>query len=82
MVFATTNLAAVRLADEIGANRAIAAAATAACAFALAALLVHAARTSLVSVVLFGVLIAASWLGEATYQTRRRLHGLGEGGRG
>lgn len=81
MVFAVTNVAAFRLADEIGANRAISAAAAAACGFALVALLVQTARTSVIAVVLFVALIGLSWLGEATYQARRRLHGLGEGGR-
>ena len=76
LVFAATNVAALRLADEIGANRIVAGAAAIACTAALGALLVHTVRTSVISVALFVGLLALSALGEATYQWRRRAHGL------
>lgn len=72
VIFAAVNVAAVRLADRIGARRWIPAAGALACAGATVSLLVHTAQTSPADLVLVAVMIVLTFVGEATYQSRRR----------
>lgn len=76
VIFAAVNAAAVRLADRTGGRRWISAAGAVACVGAAIALLVHTARTSPGDLVLVAVMFAATYVGEASYLSRRRARPL------
>jgi len=71
LIFAAVNLANVRLADRTGAKPSISAVGFVACLAALAALLAHIATTRPSDLYLLGAVIAATFVGEVTYQRRR-----------
>ncbi len=75
-IFAAVNIANVRLAARTNSNKALSAVGAFACIAALAALIVHIATTRPTDLILLLALILLTYLGEATYQHRRRLRPL------
>ena len=76
IIFAAVNVANVRLAELTGANKKLSASGAAACAAALAALVAHIATTRPSDLILLVGLLTLTYLGESTYQHRRRLRPL------
>ncbi len=76
IIFAAVNAANVRLAEQTASRRWLSMAGAVACVGALAALIGRIATTRPVDLVLLSVLLMLTYLGEATYQHRRRLRPL------
>lgn len=75
-IFAAVNIANVRLATRTHSNKTVSAVGAIACIGALAALIGHIATTRPGDLVLLVILVLLTYLGEATYQHRRRLRPL------
>ena len=73
LIFAAVNLANVRLADRTNAKRSVSVVGVVACLFALAALVSNIASTRPNDLYLLGAVLVLTYVGEATYQRRRRL---------
>lgn len=73
LIFAAVNLANVRLSDRTNAKRSISVVGFVACLAALVALLAHIASTRPSDLYLHGAVVVITYVGEATYQRRRRL---------
>ena len=76
IVFAAVNVANVKLAQSTDSRRWISVVAACACAGALIALMTHIATTRPLDLLLLVGLLVATFIGEATYQRRRRLRPL------
>lgn len=86
IIFAAVNVANVRLADRTESHRYISVCGAIMCLGALVALIAHIAADRPADLILLGGLIALTYLGEATYQHRRRrrplAHESGDGSPG
>ena len=77
IVFAAVNVANVKLAGTTHSRRSISVVGAGACFGALIALVAHIATTRPLDLLLLGGLLAATYVGEATYQQRRRVRPSG-----
>ncbi len=78
IVFAAVNVANVKLARRTRSRRWISVVGACACAGALIALVAHLATTRPIDLLFLVGLLVATFVGEATYQRRRRLRPLHE----